>query len=56
VQVFPAGHKEAPRPVWEFYRRRSVDYDEVDPGIRELVDEGLLDLRAVKESLVRLAR
>ena len=56
VKSFPQGHREAPKPAWEFYRRVGLDYQEIDADMRELVDAGLLDLRSVKETLVRLAR
>jgi len=45
----------APKPTHEFYRPRGLDYDRLDPGIRKLVDQGVLDERELREVLVRLA-
>lgn len=44
-----------PSPKWEFFRPVGIDYRNLEPGLRSLVDDGILDLREIRGSLVRLA-
>lgn len=46
----------SPKPMHEFYRPRGVDYRQLEPGVKELVDLGILDDRELREVLVRLTR
>lgn len=44
----------APKPAYEFFRPRGLDYHALEPAIKELVDQGVLDERLISETLVHM--
>ena len=54
--TFNKHDKRAPLPLWEFHRPRGLDLEQTEPGMRELIGMGLLDLREIRGMLIQSSR